>query len=102
MTSRRQGLGGALAAWRIEEAERRFGGDGVIMAGVEASNAASLATAAHWATHVLGPVRVVIASPRSKPPAGSDVAVRPLEDRDVEAVVDGTNAFYRTHVLFPG
>jgi predicted N-acetyltransferase YhbS len=98
---RRRGLGSALAAWRIEEAERRFGRDGVIMAGVERSNVGSLATAAHWATHVLGPVRVIIARPRSKPPNGTDLVVRPLEDKDVEAVVDGTNAFYRRHLLFP-
>ena len=98
---RRRGLGGALATWRIEEAQQRFGGDGVIMAGVEASNSASLATAAHWATHLLGPVRVVIARPRSKPPTGTVFVVRPLEDGHVEAVVSGTNAFYRDHVLVP-
>src|SRR5829696_126949 len=40
---RRHGLGGRLAAWRIDEAHRRFGGEAVIVAGVEGSNAASLA-----------------------------------------------------------
>src|SRR5215208_6809209 len=35
---RRQGLGARLAAWRIDEAKRRFGGEGVVTAGIEASN----------------------------------------------------------------
>ena len=48
--ARRQGIGSALAAWRIDEATRRFADDGVVMTAIEASNAASLATAARWAT----------------------------------------------------
>ncbi len=98
---RRQGLGRRLAEWRIAEARRRFGQDGVIQAGVDATNAASLATARHWATQVLGPVRVIIARmSRSSPPRGR-VRVRPLEDRDVEAVVDGVNAFHAAYNLYP-
>ena len=42
---RRHGLGARLAAWRIDEARRRFGGEGIITTGLERSNAASLATA---------------------------------------------------------
>ena len=66
--ARRQGLGARLAAWRIEEADRRFGGEGIVTAGIEATNTASLATARRWSTQLLGPVRLVIGSTRSKPP----------------------------------
>jgi predicted N-acetyltransferase YhbS len=98
---RRQGLGRRLAEWRIAEADRRFGGEGVIATGIEASNAASIATARSWSTQVLGPVRVVIASTRTKPPSSGGVSVRPLEDRDVEAVVEGVNAFHESFDLYP-
>ena len=98
---RRQGLGRRLAEWRIEEADRRFGGEGVIATGIEVSNAASLATARSWSTQVLGPVRVVIATTRTKPPPSGGVSIRPLEDRDVEAVVEGVNAFHGSFDLYP-
>jgi predicted N-acetyltransferase YhbS len=98
---RRQGLGGRLAAWRIEEARRRFGDEGVIVTGVEAGNAASLATARRWSTQLLGPVRVVIARVSRKPPKARRVAVRPMADGDVEAVVAGVNAFFDGYQLFP-
>jgi predicted N-acetyltransferase YhbS len=97
---RRQGLGRRLAAWRIAEADRRFGGEGVIATGIEISNAASIATARSWSTQILGPVRVVIASTRSKTPSAGVVAIRPLEDRDVESVVDGVNAFHESFDLY--
>lgn len=98
---RRQGLGGRLAEWRIAEARRRFGGDGVVVTGVEASNSASLATARRWSTQLLGPVRVVIARVATKLPRHRDVRVRPPDAGDVEAVVAGVNAFYASYQLFP-
>jgi len=98
---RRQGLGRRLAEWRIAEADRRFGRDGVIATTIEASNTASLATARSWSTQVLGPVRVVIAATRSKPPGSSGFSIRPLEANDVEAVVEGLNAFHESIDLFP-
>jgi GNAT superfamily N-acetyltransferase len=98
---RRQGLGRRLAEWRIAEADRRFGGEGVIATGIEASNAASLATARSWSTQILGPVRVAIASTRAKPHPPGGVSIRPLEDRDVEAVVEGVNAFHEPFDLYP-
>ena len=58
---RRQGLGRKLAEWRIAEARRRFGGEGVIVAGVEATNTGSLATARKWAGQIMGPLRIAIA-----------------------------------------
>jgi GNAT superfamily N-acetyltransferase len=98
---RRQGLGSRLADWRIQEARRRFGGEGIVATGIEISNAASLATARHWCTQVLGPVRVVIARTSAKPPAAEGLLVRPLAEGDVEAVVDAVNVFYEGFDLFP-
>jgi predicted N-acetyltransferase YhbS len=98
---RRQGLGAQLAAWRIDEAHRIFGDEGVVTAGVESTNMASLATARHWSTQVLGPVRIVIARTSSKRPTSRDVEVRPLEEGDIEAVVDGLAAFYADYDMVP-
>jgi predicted N-acetyltransferase YhbS len=98
---RRQGLGGRLAAWRIEEARRRFGHDGVIVTGVEAGNAPSLATARRWSSQVLGPVRVVIARVTTRPPDRRGLQVRPMAAGDVEVVVAGVNAFFAGYQLFP-
>lgn len=98
---RRQGLGARLAGWRIDEARRRMGGDGIVMTTVDASNTASLATAGRWATQVLGPVRIMIARVPSKPPKTSGVRMRPIEPRDLEAVAARVNEFYADHDLYP-
>jgi predicted N-acetyltransferase YhbS len=98
---RRQGLGSRLAAWRIEEARRRFGGDGIIATGLESSNEASLATARGWCTNVLGPVRVVIARTGSGSRMRRGIDYRPLEERDVESVLEALDAFYAGFDLYP-
>ena len=98
---RRQGLGARLAQWRIDEARRRFDGDGIIAAGIEASNIGSLTTARRWSTQLLGPVRVLIARVASKPPRPAGTRFRPLEAGDIEAVIDGVNAFYDEYNLYP-
>jgi GNAT superfamily N-acetyltransferase len=98
---RRQGLGRRMAEWRIAEADRRFGGDGIIVTAVEVSNAASLATARSWATQIVGPLRDVIATTRTKAPPRADLTIRPLEERETEAVVDGLNAFNESVELYP-
>src|SRR5829696_3445898 len=98
---RRHGLGGRLAAWRIDEAHRRFGGEGVVAAGIESSNSASLATARRWATQTLGPVRIVIGRTTSKRATSRGIEVRPVAADDVEALVDQLNLFYATYDMFP-
>ena len=98
---RRQGLGKRLAEWRIREARRQIGDEGIVVTGVEASNAASLATARSWATQILGPARVVIARAVRSRPRGHGLEVRPLADDDVDAVVAGVNAFLGDYQLFP-
>lgn len=98
---RRQGLGARLAAWRIDEARRRFGGEGVIVTSVEASNAASLATAHRWSTQLLGPVRIVIARVSAKAPRTDRVNVRAPTENEIPQVVEAVNAFHEGYDLFP-
>ena len=98
---RRRGLGSLLAEWRIREARRQIGDEGIIATSVEASNAASLATARRWATQVLGPVRVVIARSVRSRPRGHGLEVRPMADDDVDAVVAGINTFLGDYQLVP-
>ena len=98
---RRQGLGSRLAAWRIDEARRRFGGEGVITTGVEISNTGSLATARRWSTQTLGPVHVVVARVLRRAPTMRGLTVRPIADGELEAVVDGMNGFYAGYDLYP-
>jgi hypothetical protein len=98
---RRRGLGARLAAWRIDEARRRFDGDGIVLAGIDATNAASLATARRWSSQVLGPIRVVIARVAKSAPRTGDVLIRPLGAGDDAAVVDALNAFYAGFDLYP-
>jgi len=72
-----------------------------VTAGIEATNTASLATARRWSTHMLGPVRIVIARTSSKPPPSRGVEVRPITDDDIEAVIAGLDTFYAGYDLFP-
>ena len=98
---RRQGLGRKLAEWRIAEARRRFDGDGVIVAGVEATNAGSLATARKWAGQIMGPLRIAIVPTTRKPPTKRGYRIRGIDDDDVEEVVAGSNAFHADANLYP-
>ena len=98
---RRQGLGSRLAAWRIDEASRRFGGDGVVSTGIEITNTASLATARGWSTQTVGPIHVIVARVLRRPPTMRGITVRPIVDGDLAAVVDGVNAFYAGYDLYP-
>ena len=98
---RRQGLGARLAAWRIDEARRRFDRDGIIVTGIEGSNTASLATAGRWSTEILGPLRILIARVAAKPPGARSADIRPLQLEDLDLVVDAVNSYYRDYELYP-
>jgi GNAT superfamily N-acetyltransferase len=97
---RRMGLGRRLVEWRIAEARRRFGGPGVIATGVEATNVGSLATARKWAPQTLGPLKILIATTTRRAPALGDLTVRPIEDTDIDAVVEASNAFHADTNLY--
>ncbi len=68
---RRQGLGSRLAAWRIDEAQRRFGGEGVITTGVEITQRR---IARDRSTLVDPDARSRPRGRRSRPAAGADDA----------------------------
>jgi GNAT superfamily N-acetyltransferase len=98
---RQRGLGSRLAAWRIAEAERRFGSELVVMAGIESSNAASIATARRWASQIVGPIALRITGTTGRAPGGHDLTVRPLAAGDVDAVLDRIRTFHTGHDLVP-
>ena len=98
---RRQGLGSRLADWRIEEARRRFGGEGVVATIIESTNTASLATAARWSTQLLGPARIVIARTTSRMSPMRGVRFRAPTDDEVGTVLDAIGTFYGDHDLVP-
>jgi predicted N-acetyltransferase YhbS len=98
---RRHGLGGRLAAWRIEEAERRAGPDLVVMATMDSTNAASIATARRWATQVVGPLTLRIAKTGGTRPSHPGTRVRPLAHDDVDAVIAGAREFLAAYDLAP-
>jgi hypothetical protein len=50
---------------------------------------------------VLGPVRIVIARTSSKRSTSRDAEVRPLEEGDIDAVLDGLDAFYAGYDMAP-
>ena len=99
---RRQGLGRKLAEWRIAEARRRFGGPGVIAAGVEATNDGVACHCPQMGGPDPGPAPD---RDRSDDPeaagARATYRIRGIEDDDVEAVVAGSNAFHADANLYP-
>jgi GNAT superfamily N-acetyltransferase len=98
---RRRGLGSRLAAWRIAEAERRMGPELVVMAGIDASNAPSIATARRWASQIVGPLALRITGMTGRAPRGRGLTVRPLVGDDVDAVLEGIRTFHAGHDLVP-
>lgn len=98
---RRRGLGGRLAAWRIEEAERRAGPGVVVMATMDSTNAGSIATARRWATQIVGPLTLRIAKTGGSMPFHGGTRVRPLADDDLDAVIEGAGEFLTAYDLAP-
>ena len=74
---------------------------GVIVAGVEATNAASLATARKWAGQIMGPLRIAIVPTRRFASSVRGYRIRGIEADDVEAIVAGSNAFNAEANLYP-
>ena len=91
---RRLGVASAMTRWRLEhiDAERP---DGVVMAGIQTGNVASLANARKWANQVVGPVRVAPVPTRRRPPARrNDIEVREARRDELDDVAAGINGFY--------
>jgi GNAT superfamily N-acetyltransferase len=93
---RGRGLAGELAAWRIERARARNGDDGVIFAGIQSGNVASVKNARRWSKQLLTGVLGVRPTPprRGAPGARSPYAVRPAGANDWEPIADGLRSTY--------
>ena len=101
---RRRGIASQLAAWRIRQARERIGAEGVVYAGIQGGNTASLRTAARWSSQLVSSsARVAIVKMRSAPwKSGVDwQEVRPAAEGDWEAAAHHQNAFYAEHNLYP-
>jgi GNAT superfamily N-acetyltransferase len=100
---RRRGIATALANWRLEAARSRFGGEGVIFAGIQGGNVGSLRTAEKWSNQRLdGRTQVVVGRMQQKPPKpASDIVVRPAQVDELEEIADRQNRFYREFNLYP-
>jgi GNAT superfamily N-acetyltransferase len=98
---RRQGIAARLAAWRIEEARRRIGPEGVLLANIQSGNEGSLANARKWASQIGG--KIIVSPCRMRiapPPKRSGVTVRAATPDDLGAVAAGMNRFYEGYNLY--
>ena len=100
---RQRGIASAIAAWRVETARARFGDDGVIFAGVQAGNIASLRTAEKWANQRQDScIHVAINPMRKKPPKSrAGVVIRPAQPEELEEISQLQNEFYQDFNLYP-
>jgi len=97
---RRQGIGAALARWRIERATELSGPGTVLVAEIQAGNVASLANARTWADQLVGRLVVAPMPVRSRPPRPrTGVTVRPVEPGELSEVADRLGAFTAHHDL---
>lgn len=99
--ARGQGVGTALANWRVEQGRQRFGNDGVISTTTTTDNVASLNTMKKWATQFFSPM-VVSVRPSLKraptPPAG--LTARRAEPHEYAQIAEKSNRFYAGYQLY--
>jgi GNAT superfamily N-acetyltransferase len=97
---RGNGLGTAITAQCVDEARRRLGGDGVIVALVQARNAAS-ARIAKSLSRSGGLLQARATGVRRRPPAPRGrLSVRAAASDELGAIAEQMNAFYRAHQLY--
>ncbi len=95
---RHQGIGAALAQWRIAAAETAAGSEVVVLADIQQGNEASLGAARRWATAFTPPALTIPATMRRKPPREpTGVHVRRPEPGELAAVARGVMAFTKEH-----
>ncbi len=98
---RRQGIASALAQWRIERADRRFGKDALIFADIQTGNVGSTANAKKWANFFSGRIVTAPANMRAAPPpALTGVTIREAADAELEGVAESLNRFYRDYNFY--
>lgn len=97
---RRRGVATAVTRWLLDEAGRL--GCEVAMAGIQAGNTGSSATARSWASHSAGRIRVTPVSTRLRPPRRRPhLEVREATADDVPRLASALAASYPDHDLGP-
>ena len=97
---RRQGIGAALARWRIERATELQGPETVLVAEIQSGNVASLANARTWAEQFVGRLVVAPVPMRRRPPRPRpDVTVRPVQPGELAEVAERLDVFTADHDL---
>lgn len=98
---RRQGIAAALTRWRLHRAAER---KAVVVAAIQAGNAASEANARSWSTQTLGTLVVTPSPIRGSPPrpgAGAGVSVRRAQSSELGELSERIESFSAEHVLSP-
>jgi len=97
---RRQGVGAALARWRIAYAEEHAGEDVLVLANIQSGNAASLANAARWSTGLSRPALVAPVPVATREPVVPEGwRMGEAEPGDLEEFAAGLAAFTAGHDL---
>lgn len=101
-TARGQGIATALAQWRVEQAQARFGsGEGVILTTTSTDNLASLNTMKKWARQFYTPLTVAIRPTlRTGPALPAGWSVREVPPEGYARVAEASNRFYAATQLY--
>ncbi len=99
--ARGQGVGTALARWRVDQARARFGSEGVILTATTTDNVASQNTMKKWATQFFTPMAVSVRPSLKRPPrAPAGLTARAADARDYAQIAEKSNAFYAGYQLY--
>lgn len=99
---RGNGIGTALARWRIDKARELYGDQVVIVSGTIAMNTASISTMKKWTSQFLEGVTVVPMFMHREPPTlPTGLTIREAHPDEFQAIADASNAFYRDYNLYP-
>jgi len=93
---RRQGIASRLASWRIEEARKQVGPEGILLANIQKGNEGSVANARKWARQITGQLITGVCRMRPAPPAPlPGVSVRAATPEDMAEAAAGMDQFYK-------
>jgi len=95
---RRRGIAARLTDWRLQRAAELAGHDAIVVAYIQAGNAASAGNARRWATQVGGRLIVTPVPMRRRPPRPrASLTVRPAVDAELGEIAAAIDAHYAGH-----
>lgn len=98
---RRQGIAAKLAAWRLERARERIGGDGVIYAHIQNGNEGSIRNSQKWRNQFLEELHnVAFRTLDRAPKPQTGIVIRQAQDSDLEQVAARLNAYYADYQFY--